>query len=230
MTCKRCCRSSPRRRSSYTVRTTRASDTKHLAADPGDREQCPVPPPDGQSVRSDARRRAKKVERDWTGVLSAPVARIQRARTAPLQHKRSLRGTVMTLPPHRISQRQHQRGQPFHVIGKHACQPPPQPTSRHRPRTTDPASRRSRVASRVVISSPHHSTASRTDSPSSSVISHSALPARRSASATAAFRSRKATRTRTARSSNRFSRAARSRRLLDCASSVARRASCLIDR
>jgi len=57
----------------------------------------------------------------------------------------------------------------------------------------------------------------------------SALPARRSASATAASRSRMATSTRTAKSSSRFSRSARSRRRFDWAFNAARRASCLID-
>jgi hypothetical protein len=82
-----------------------------------------------------------------------------------------------------------------------------QPPNRHPlPRS------RSRVASRTLTVSPHHSTASLRDRPSRSVNSRSASPARFSVSITAWSRSPIATMTRSARSITRRTRSSRSRR------------------
>lgn len=87
--------------------------------------------------------------------------------------------------------------------------------------------RRSRSASRTVSPKPHHSTASRSDSPAASDIPCSAFPARRSVAAMAASRSPNAASTSTASSSSRRSRPAHSLRRAACTPTAARHAACL---
>ena len=143
-------------------------------------------------------------------------SRSDRPATAPVHHRHSLPGTVATFARYRVSTAESA------IAAATAVRPAsssrrtgtrsPAPGRRQPRRTVAALLRRSRVASRTLTVSPHHSTASLRDRPSRSVNSRSASPARFSVSITAWSRSPIATMTRSARSITRRTRSSRSRR------------------
>jgi hypothetical protein len=115
--------------------------------------------------------------------------RPQRSSSGQGLYRQCLRRMAITTGPHRAPDRPTLTRRVYRIA-------PPQ---------ASPTRRRSRVTSRTVTLLPHHSTASRTERPSPSVIASNAPPARRSASRIVWSRSPSAVKTSTANLSSRRS-------------------------